>query len=169
MPRPTPGTFPQHFENYVSQVKEDDLSQAFKNQQDLVDNYFDAIPEEKTSTGYAEGKWSLKELLQHMIDTERVFAYRALCFARKEKASLPSFDENDYAANSNGNARSWKSLCEEFKAVRKTTLFLFESFDEATLQNSGIANNKTATVLAMGFTSVGHVYHHRNIIEERYR
>ena len=168
MPRPIAGTFPPHFENYVSQVKEDDIYEAFKNQQGIIDTYFDSIPEEKTNIGYAEGKWSLKELMQHMIDTERVFAYRALCFARKDPSSLPSFDENDYAANSNGNARNWKTLCEEFKAVRKTTLFLFESFDEATLMNSGIANNKTATVMAMGFTSVGHVYHHKKIIEERY-
>ena len=78
------------------------------------------------------------------------------------------FSRSGYAANSNGNARNWKSLCEELKAVRKTTIILFDSFDEATLMNTGIANNKNATVLAMGFTAVGHVYHHKKIIEARY-
>ena len=168
MPRPILGTYPPYFENYISQVKEDDLKNAFKNQQDIVDNYFDSIPEEKTNTGYATGKWSLKELLQHMIDTERIFNYRALAFARKETASLPSFEENDYAANSNANTRSWKSLCAELKVVRRSTEILYDSFSEEVLNNSGIANNKPTTVIAMGFIIVGHLTHHKEIIEERY-
>lgn len=168
MSKPVQGTYPPYFENYISLVKEDDLVTAFKNQQQLVAGYFDAIPEEKTNTGYAPGKWSLKELLQHIIDTERIFNYRALCFARKETASLPGFDENTYADNSNARDRSWKNLCDEFKAVRSSTEILYESFSAEVLNNSGLANNKTMTVLAMGFTSIGHVIHHKNIIEERY-
>ena len=168
MPKPIQGTYPSYFENYISQVKEDDLEAAFKNQQDTVANYFDAIPEEKTNTGYAPGKWSLKELLQHIIDAERIFNFRALSFARKETASLPGFEENDYAVNSNANARSWKSLCDELKAVRRSTEILYESFSEEVLNNSGMANNKPTTVLAMGFINVGHLTHHKRIIEERY-
>ena len=168
MPKPVQGTFPAHFENYVSQVKETDLKEALKNQQDIVDNFFEAIPEEKTNTGYAAGKWTLKEVLQHIIDAERIFNYRALSFARKETASLPSFEENEYADNSNANTRSWKSLCDEMKAVRKSTEFLYNSFSDETLNSSGIANNKPTTVLAMGFTTVGHLTHHKRIIEERY-
>ena len=168
MPRPVPGTYPPYFENYISLVKEDELKGAFKNQQDMVSNYFETIPEEKTNSGYAEGKWSLKELLQHIIDTERIFNYRALAFARKETASLPGFDENLYAANSNANTRSWKSLCDELRAVRISTEILYDSFTEEALMNIGMANNKAMTVLAMGFTTIGHINHHKRIIEERY-
>ncbi|MEP7165042.1 MAG: DinB family protein [Ferruginibacter sp.] len=168
MSKPIESTFPAYFKKYIDQVKEDELNEAFKNQQQFVDTYFDSIPEEKTNTGYAPGKWSLKELLQHVIDTERVFNYRALAFARKETASLPGFDENDYAANSNANERSWKSLCEEFKIVRRSTELMFRSFSDEALQSSGLANNNPMSVLAMGFTTIGHVIHHKKVIEERY-
>lgn len=168
MARPIKGTFPLYFERYTDQVKEDDLSAALKNQEDLVNKFFDSIPEEKTSTGYAAGKWSLKELLQHCIDAERIFCYRALAFARKEPASLPSFEENVYAENSKANDRTWKSLCEEMKAVRVTTKILFETFSDEMIQASGIANNNPTTVLAMGYITIGHLYHHKNVIEERY-
>ena len=106
--------------------------------------------------------------MQHVIDTERIFNYRSLAFARKEAASLPSFDENSYAANSNANARPWKDLVAELKAVRKTTEQLFDSFSDEVLNNSGIANNKPFTVNALGFTTIGHLYHHKKVIEERY-
>ncbi|MEO6489812.1 MAG: DinB family protein [Ferruginibacter sp.] len=168
MPKPIQGTYPSYFHNYISKVNEEDLTRAFVNQQHLVDTFFDAIPEEKTNSGYAPGKWSLKELLQHLIDAERIFNYRALCFARKEKSSLPSFEENDYAANSNANKRSWKELCDELKAVRLSTKMLYDSFPDEALQLSGIANNNAMTVLAMGFVNVGHLNHHKTIIEERY-
>jgi len=168
MSKPIQGTFPAYFANYINQVAEPDLEEAFKNQQEIVNNFFDSIPEEKTNAGYAEGKWTLKEVLQHIIDAERIFNYRALCFARKETASLPSFEENAYAANSNANARSWKSLCDEMKAVRRSTEILFDSFPDEVLDYSGIANNNPTTVLAMGFINVGHLAHHKRIIEERY-
>ncbi len=168
MSRPVKGTYPPYFDNYISLVKEDDLFEAFKNQQDIVEGYFDKIPESKTNDGYAEGKWSLKVLLLHIIDTERIFNFRALCFARKETASLPGFDENVYAENSYGNRRTWKSLCEELKAVRKSTELLYAGFNVETLDNSGISNNKPNTVIALGFTTIGHLNHHLKIIEERY-
>ena len=168
MSRPVAGTYPVYFTNYINQVVEDDLQTAFKSQQSIVDGFFSAIPEDKTNTGYAEGKWSLKELLQHVIDAERIFCYRALAFARKEKASLPSFEENEYAENSNANNRSWKSLCDELKTVRASTLTLFDSFTTGMLQTSGIANNNSTSVLAMGFIIVGHLAHHKKIAEERY-
>ena len=168
MSKPIESTFPAYFKKYIDQVDEDILKEAFKSQQETIDSFFDAIPEEKTNAGYAPGKWSLKELLQHVIDTERIFNYRSLAFARKETASLPGFEENDYAANSNANERSWKSLCEELKVIRKSTELLFNSFSDEALQSSGLANNKPTTVLAMGFITIGHLYHHKNIVEERY-
>ncbi len=168
MSKPLPATYPVHFDAYVKQVAEEDLIKAIHEQQELIDHYFDSISEEKSMFLYAPGKWTLKEMLQHIIDTERIFTYRALCFARKELQPLPGFEENDYAANSNANARSWKSLCEEMKAVRRSSLLMFENFTDNMLDSSGIANQRPATVKAMGFVMLGHVYHHRNIIEERY-
>lgn len=168
MTKPISGTYPPYFEKYISLVIEEDLSEAFHNQRELIERFFSAIPEEKTETGYTAGKWSLKELLQHIIDTERIFNYRALCFARKEKASLPGFEENDYAASSFAGKRSWKSLCDELIAVRRSTEILFESFTEEALSFSGIASNNSSTVLALGYIIVGHLYHHINIVKERY-
>jgi DinB superfamily len=168
MPKPAAGTHPAFFERYINLVPEDDLMTAFKNQLPVINNVLSKIDEEKSAFAYATGKWTLKELLQHMIDTERIFAYRSLCFARKESQSLPGFDENIYAANSHANNRTWRQLVDEFLLVRKTTEILFTSFNDDALNNKGIANNNAATALSMGFTSVGHVYHHFNIINERY-
>lgn len=168
MSKPLPGTYPPYFENYIKQVPEDDLSEAFKGQREIVTSFFDTIDEVKANAAYAPGKWTLKELLQHVIDGERIFNFRALSFARGEKASLPGFEENEYAANSNANRRSWKSLCEELKEVRKGTEMLFNSFTTEMLKHSGLANNNPTTVHALGFITIGHLYHHKKIIETRY-
>ncbi len=168
MPKPISGTYPPYFETYIKLVGEEELILAFREQHTLIDDFFSAIPPEKADHAYAPGKWTLKELLQHIIDTERIFNYRALAFARHEKTSLPGFDENEYAAHSKAVVRQWQTLCEELKAVRKSTLFLFESFDEETLLISGTANENLITVKALGYAIVGHIYHHKRIIEERY-
>lgn len=168
MPKPAQGTYPAYFENYVNQVPEVDLQAAFTNQDGIISGYFDRISEEKSMHAYASKKWTLKEMLQHLIDTERIFNYRALCFARKEIASLPGFDEILYADNSAANARNWMSLCEELKAVRKATILLYNSFNNEMLESSGLANNKPASVNSIGFITVGHLYHHKNVIESRY-
>ncbi|MBS1511731.1 MAG: DinB family protein [Bacteroidetes bacterium] len=168
MPKPNPATHPGYFQRYISQVPEDDLTAAFQNQLPVMTAFFKNISEEKSAYAYAEGKWTIKELLQHMIDTERIFAYRSLCFARHEQQSLPGFDENTYAANSNANKRKWSELIDEFLSVRQTTEILFSSFTEAALNHSGIANNNPCTALSMGFTAIGHVYHHIAVMKERY-
>ena len=168
MPKPSPLTHPGYFQRYISQVQEEDLTIAFKNQLPVITALLQSISEEKSAYAYAPGKWTIKELLQHMIDTERIFAYRSLCFARNDQNSLPGFDENDYAANSNAGLRSWKDLVDEFLLVRKTTEILFNSFTSEALNNSGIANNNPTTALSMGFTTVGHAYHHMNVLREKY-
>ncbi len=168
MSKPVDGTFTPYFKNYIDLVVEDNLKDALKNQESDINNFFVSIPEAKSNDPYAPGKWTLKELLQHIIDTERIFNYRALALARKEKNSLPGFDENEYAANSNANNRNWKDLCEELIAVRKATVILFNSFTDDVLHYSGLANNKPVTVLALGYVIAGHFNHHKNIVEERY-
>ena len=167
MPKPLQGTYPKEFHNYISQVPQDDLDTAFAQQQKIVDEFFPAIVT-KADYAYAAGKWTLKEMLQHIIDGERIFNYRALAIARKETISLPGFEENMYAANSNANARDWEDLCEEFKTVRKSTVYLYNSFTDAMLSQMGTANNNPVMVAAIGFTTIGHLYHHKKVIEERY-
>ena len=168
MPIPAKGSYPAYYEKYIDQVIQTNVMDAIIAQQSNIENFLGSVSEEKSMYAYAAGKWTLKELLQHVTDTERVFIYRAMCIARGDKQSLPGFDEDQYAANSNANARSWKSLANEFLAVRQSSLFLFESFTEEMLNQTGTANNKPIHVNAIGFILVGHALHHMQIARERY-
>ena len=168
MSKPIPSSYPAYFKRYVDQVAEDDLSAAFANQLPVIKKFLSSIPEEKSMYAYDTGKWTLKEVLQHIIDAERIFNYRALCFARKETASLPGFDENLYADNSNANSRSWKELIDEFLTVRQSTEYMYRSFSEDMLDHPGVANNNPATAKSFGFITLGHFNHHKKVIEERY-
>jgi hypothetical protein len=168
MARPSPTDYPEYFAKYVQQVSEDELIPAMRASLQEIVSFLDSIPATKAEYRYAEGKWTVKEVLQHLIDAERIFAYRALCFARKEKQSLPGFDENEYAQNSDLSARSLKDLKEELLAVRETVYMLFRGFSAEMIKNQGIANNKPFTVNSMGYIIMGHVRHHFNILKERY-
>jgi len=166
--KPIEGSFPSYFTNYIKLVNENNVLEALAHQQPIFVEFFDAIPAEKADYSYAPGKWTLKELLQHMIDTERIFAYRALCVARKETQSLPGFDENEFVLQSHANKRVWTEMLSELKLVRQTTEILFRSFSLEVYGHIGLSSNKPVTVSALGFIIVGHVYHHINIIKERY-
>ncbi len=168
MPKPIEGTYQPYTISYISKVPEDDVMDAFRNQHELLGDFFGNIPDDKYAYAYAPGKWTLKEMLQHIIDTERIFAYRALCIARMEKQSLPGFEENEYAENSSANDRRWPDLVEELKTVRKSTEILFASFNTEMLHNKGISNNAVVTPNSIGFIAVGHLYHHVSVINERY-
>lgn len=168
MPKPSPTSYPGYFQRYIDQVPEEDMLTAFDVQSGIAENFLVSISEEKSLHAYAEGKWTIKEILQHIIDAERIFAYRALSFARKDSTPLPGFEENDYAANSNANRRTWKSLIEEFIVVRKSTELLFKSFTAEALASSGTANNNLTSVAGIGFITLGHFYHHKKVITERY-
>ena len=168
MARPDLSRIPEFFHGYIRQVKGDDLANEFKTQFSEVIPFLENIAPEKTMYRYADGKWSVKEVLQHIIDAERIFAYRALCIARKESTSLPGFDEDAYAENSAADKRDWKDLVEEFRAVRRATELLYQSFDNTQLETSGTASGKSTYVLGIGFIIAGHVNHHINILKERY-
>ncbi len=168
MSKPVTGDYPPPFEKYVSLVHENSILEALKNQYQPALNVLQSITEQKSTYAYAPGKWSIKELLQHIIDAERIFNYRALCIARGEQQSLPGFEENDYAAKSNAAARKWDDLLNEFVAVRNSTKILFKSFTEEMLNARGISNGNPATVNSFGFITVGHLQHHLNILQERY-
>ena len=126
------------------------------------------IPMDKFDYRYAEGKWTIKDIIQHVIDTERIFAYRALRISRNDTTPLPGFEENDYVENTKANKRGIQDLLAEFSAVRYATLFLFKSFSEEQLKRMGTAPGTAISVRAIGFIIIGHQKHHQNIFQERY-
>lgn len=161
-------TVPEFYKGYINSVKEDDLMEALANNTRQFRKLLKHIPGKKINYAYAEGKWTVKELLQHIIDAERVFCYRALSFARKDSAPLPSFDENVWAITAKAPRRKWNDLVDEFKALRTANIAFFASLDEEQLQQTGTANNNVMSVAALGFICAGHVAHHIRIIKERY-
>ena len=126
------------------------------------------LPMDKFDYQYEVGKWTIKEIIQHLIDSERVFSYRALRISRNDKTPLPGFDENDYVDNSNGKERSLQSLLTEMAVVRQSTLSLFNSFSQEQLTKNGVASNREVSVRAIGFIIIGHQKHHQKIFLERY-
>lgn len=126
------------------------------------------IPMDKIGYRYDEGKWTIREIIQHIIDAERVFSYRALRFARRDKTELPGFDENFYAENVNAEIRSIQSLLTELATVRESTLALFRSFTQEQLLQTGIASENLMSVRAIGFVIIGHQKHHQRVYKERY-
>src|SRR5579871_720103 len=156
----------EFYHGYIKGAKSDDVLKAIKISTKDFKKLLDEIPKKKIDHAYAEGKWTIRELLQHIIDAERVFTYRALRFARKDATPLQSFDEKSWTENSQVKNRKWKDIVDEFKAVREATDCLFKSFNEEQLLSKGIASNNEINVLALGFIAAGHVEHHINIIKE---
>ncbi|MBU2938639.1 DinB family protein [Lacinutrix sp. C3R15] len=158
----------EYYKTYINKVG--DLSLLEGLSEGLVDalRFFNSLPEDKMMYAYAEGKWTIKEVIQHMIDTERVFAYRALRFSRNDKTELPGFDENAYTLSSVANRRTKEALIEEFTHVRESTISLFKSFTNQMLLQSGKASGGDMSVRAIGFIVIGHVKHHSQVVEERY-
>ena len=163
-----PKVYKNYFEKYTALVPEKDILSSLLNQSKILNDFFGSVSEKKAEYSYAEGKWTLKEMLQHLIDTERIFAFRALSIARKETATLNGFDENSYAANSSANKRTWVELVNEMKIVRECTTLLFSSFTEDMLNTAGNFSAATATVNTISSIIVGHFYHHLDIANERY-
>lgn len=126
------------------------------------------IPMDKFDYRYAEGKWTIKDIIQHIIDAERIFSYRALRISRNDQTPLPGFEENSYVANTNANARSIQQLLTEMAAVRQSTLLLFKSFTQEQIQLIGTASDNPISVRAIGFVIIGHQKHHQKIFQERY-
>ncbi|WBL27324.1 DinB family protein [Zunongwangia sp. HGR-M22] len=158
------------YENYIKIIpKETSLGILFlENLKESLD-LFDSLSEDQLSFKYEEGKWTVAEVLQHLIDVERIFQYRALSLTRKETKPLPGFDHNEYVVNSGAEHRSLKSLKDEFEIVRKSTSILFNSFTENMLKTVGEINGSAATPRAIGFIIIGHTKHHLTILQERYK
>lgn len=126
------------------------------------------IPLDKFDYRYAKGKWTIKDIIQHVIDCERIFAYRALRFSRNDKTPLPGFEENDYANNTNSNSRSIQELLTELSALRHSNLLFYKSLSEEQLKYIGTASGNLISVRALGFAIIGHQKHHQKVFQERY-
>ena len=159
---------PEAYKGYVAAAGSDDLSTALKKSAKQFRKLCKNLPKKKIDYAYAEGKWTVRELVQHVIDAERVFVSRALWFARRDTTPLPGFDENTWTVTSNASAREWEELIEEFKVLRASTKFFFDSLNDQQLLSNGTANNNQMNVAGLGFVCAGHVCHHINIIKERY-
>jgi len=168
MSRPSPKDSNEFYHGYIDRAKGNSVAEVMENHIKEIKDFYNDLPEEKANYAYAHGKWTIKELLQHVIDAERVFCYRALRFARKDTTPLQSFDENSYAKNSNAGSRTLQSLKDELNAVRNSTDLMLSSFNEEQINSSGTASNKYITVNAIAFIIYGHLLHHKRIIEERY-
>ncbi|WP_343522754.1 DinB family protein [Pedobacter sp.] len=166
MNRPQPNEYPTWGETYISKVDRD-IFEILNEQVTSIPALFRANAG-KADYAYAEGKWTLKEMLGHIIDTERVFAYRITCFARNEQQPLPGFDEDHYVLNARFAERELEDLIEEFAALRKANLYLFKSLNEDELNRKGIASGREINVKSILFIVGGHIIHHVGVLKERY-
>ncbi len=165
-----PNEYAPYFKSYIDLLE--------KNEASLIDNMkitkveaellFTSIPEEKQQYRYEAGKWTIKEVIQHIIDAERIFGYRALRFARRDPIDLAGFDENDYVVYSNANDRPFQEILDDFSTIRNSSIYLFKSFTEGALLRVGSANGSIASVRALGYMISGHQLHHLNVIRDRY-
>ncbi len=168
MAKPQSGEYPSYFNGYIQKVEQDNVQDLVNTLSHPLTYFFLNLPDDKADYRYAEDKWTLKDVLQHIIDTERIMQYRLLRISRNDQTPLPGFDENKYAASAEAFSRSLVELKEEFKALRKSTDLLLKSLKESQLQQSGIASNLPVTANAIAFILFGHLLHHKQIIEERY-
>jgi len=164
-----PDEFAGFYANYINQVSSEyTLTEELEISVHRFIKFVQNIPMDKFDYRYAEGKWTIKDIILHLIDAERIFAYRALRFARNDKTELPGFEENDYVTEANASKRSIQDLLSELAVVRQATLSLFKSLSEEELMRKGIASKNTISVRALGFVIIGHQNHHQRVFEERY-
>ncbi len=166
--RPRTGDNNPYYDRYISLIGDDDIIEVLEEQRKTSEKFLKTFTEKQGNYSYADGKWTMKEVLGHVIDTEKIMAYRALAFARGEKQSLPGFEQDDYVAESNFNNRSLADLINEFLTVRDSNIILFKSFDEKILNRRGIASESEVTVLALIYIIAGHEKHHMKILRKKY-
>lgn len=161
--------YPAYYSLYIQTVSNEfDLIEELEVSVHRFIKFVQSIPLDKFDYRYAPGKWTIKDIIQHLIDSERIFAYRALRFARNDKTSLHAFSEDDYAAAAYGGRRSIQDLLTELAVVRQATLSLFKSFSDVELVREGVASNNSISVRALGFAIIGHQNHHEKAFQRLY-
>lgn len=166
--RPVKNEYDPYYERYISLVSEEDILIALDQQLSETLILLRGASEQHGSFRYETNKWSVKEVLGHLIDTERIMSYRALCIARADRTSLPGFEQDDYVKNGNFDSRSVSSLAREFEQVRRATISLFRNLDPQAWERRGKANNVEITVRALAYIIAGHELHHKAILKDRY-
>ncbi len=167
MKRPQPDEFIPFQQKYIDAAGENVFAEL-ENQVTDFSAFLQAIPASKHNFAYAEGKWTIKELVGHVIDTERIMAYRMLRFARKDATPLAGFEEDEYVSNAHFSNQDFNLMVEEFALLRKANLFLFKSLTEEEINRRGVASGNVVSVRALLFILAGHVNHHRKVMVERY-
>ena len=167
--RPATTEYAPYYERYVGLVPAGDIVQTLSTQLEETLTALGAIPEAQAGYRYAPGKWSIKEVIGHIIDSERIFAYRALCFARNDNRPIAGFEQDDYMQNSDFDARTLADLAAEFEYVRRGNIMLFDSLSDAAWSRRGIASDVEVSVHALGFIIAGHERHHMKVLKERYQ
>lgn len=168
MKHPQKDEYAAYYHTYVDKVPNGDIIKTLKKQSNQIYKLFKNVSKKESFFRYSPGKWSVREIMGHMIDTERVFAYRALRFARNDQNDLPGFDENEYVRQSNYNDIKLSELVEEFCALRRSNTMMFKNFSDEITLRKGRANGNQFTVRALAYIMAGHVNHHLGIIKERY-
>jgi uncharacterized damage-inducible protein DinB len=168
MQRPDANEFAPYYAGYIERVGARDVLEVLREQRRAMLSLLESVDDEQASFRYAAGKWSLREVIGHVIDSERIFAYRALSLARGEKHPLPGFDEEAYVHAAGFDARSVEDLATEYAAVRNATLTLFEGLPAAAWERCGVANEATFSVRALAYVVAGHEAHHVAVLRERY-
>jgi len=170
MSRPAKSEYAEFYSPYMEILPEDGsgLIELLETSLDDCRSLLAGLSREQEEYRYAAGKWSIRELLQHLIDSERVFAYRALRFSRGDRKDLPGFDENLYVENCRAGGRSLDTLLEEFELMRRSNIMMFGSMDAAALERQGSVDGNQLSVRALGFICCGHLLHHLKVIQERY-
>ena len=158
----------EYYAGYIAKIPDVSLRSALDESSAALLDYLNYVPEDKADYAYAPGKWTIKECLQHIIDTERVFAGRALRIGRGDQAPLPGFDQNEFAAVANVDHRRWLDMVKEFRVVRQANQFLFDSLTDADLARIGQMSGHPASCRAIGFILCGHVFHHAQLYREKY-
>ena len=168
MTRPQPTEAASYYSQYIDLITSDEIVPAIKDQFGRTVRILEGISEEQSLKSYAPGKWTIREVLNHVNDGERLFLWRAFWFARGFHDALPSFDQEIAAQFANANATPWASLVEEFKTVRAATISFFEHMPEEAWSRSGIASDNPVTVRAIAYIIAGHVAHHVNVLNQKY-
>jgi uncharacterized damage-inducible protein DinB len=166
--RPTENEYPEYYQPYIKQVPNGELIQILQENLLAVITLFKGLTEEETNLRYAPGKWSVKEVLGHIIDTERIMTYRLLRVSRGDQTSLPGFNETDYVQAAQTHNLSMESILEDFKAARNAAITLIKNTPEKAWVNNGNANGMEITTRAIAYIIAGHEMHHRKIVEDRY-
>lgn len=168
MQRPDTTEYDGFYDTYVSKVPEGDVMELLETSLRRTQELLAGLPAEWESFAYEDGKWTIREVLGHMADTERVFSYRALSFARRDPAPLPGMDQNQWLADSNAGSRSLPSLLADFASVRRASLALFDGFGEEVWDLRGTASGCDFSVRSFPYIIAGHEIHHQGVLEERY-